>query len=345
MTYNTFRLFRFLICSPRCPSGTEKARSDPLMEPRSMTRDPRASLICLALLGFLSGMLGFSPLALSEDAKTYQLRYHFAKGQDLHYVCPNGASYLVQFAQAEETILHTSMFLRHMTVMDLNPDGTANIQLVLDRAYLTAKNAEVNSIYNSEKPDQVPTEFESVHASIGKAQNFRLSPLGKILPIAGQPDSVEKIDLVFGLPEQPIAIGATWKDRIEVSVPISKDSKLFRPVKMERRFELQGVEQGIATIRMSTVLLSPVNDPYQESLIMQQRPSGVIRFDIEQGHMVDRRLQIDEKVVGHEGPGSALTIRSVRVDQLIGIDQAKRVDLSKTPVPKSVAEKPLDSPK
>lgn len=310
-----------------------------------MTRDSRASLIWLALLGLLAGTLEFSTPAISEDARTYQLRYHFQKGQNLHYVCPNGASYLVEYAQAQETILHTSMFLRHMTVVDVNPDGTANVQLVLDRAYLTAKNAEVNSIYNSQQPDQVPTEFASVHASIGKAQNFRLSPLGKILPIAGQPDSVEKIDLVFGLPEHPIAIGATWEDRIEISVPISKESKLFRPVKMERRFELQGVEQGIATIRMSTVVLSPVNDPYQDSLIMQQKPSGVIRFDIEHGHIVDRRFQIDEKVVGHEGAGSALTIRSVRVDQLIGVEQAKLVDLSKTPVPTGVAENPSVSPK
>lgn len=310
-----------------------------------MTRDSRASLICLTLLGCLGGVLGYSPLAVSEDAKTYQLRYHFTKGQDLHYVCPNGASYLVEYAQAKDTVLHTSMFLRHLTVVDVNPDGTANVQLVLDRAYLTAKNAGVDSIYNSEKPDQVPTEFASVHASIGKAQNFRLSPQGKILPIEGQPDSAEQIDLVLGLPEQPIAIGATWKDRMEISVHISKDSKLFRPVKMERRFELQGVEQGIATIRMSTVLLSPVNDPYQESLIMQHRPSGVIRFDLEKGYLIDSRLQVDEKVVGHEGPGSALTIQSVGVVQLIGIDQAKQVDLSKTPAPTGVAENSQAAPK
>lgn len=270
-----------------------------------MTLNSRTGLICVAILALLCGACGFHSHVMAEEAATYRLKFQFAPGQDWYYVCPNGASYLVEYSQAKETVTHTSMFLRHLSVVKVNEDGSADIQLVLDRAYMTAQNGGVNSLYNSDVPDQVPTEFAGVHASIGKPQNFRLSPFGKILPIPGQPQSVEQVELLFQLPEQPIAIGATWKERFEASVPVNKDSKLSRPLKMERHFKLTSVDEGIASIAMTTVCLSPMNDPFQESQIMQRKANGVIRFDIEKGYLVDRRLQIQEKVVGHEGPGSA----------------------------------------
>jgi hypothetical protein len=304
----------------------------------------RISVAGLAALAILWGIVGPHTPASSEDTPTYQLRFRFDPGQDWYYVSPGGASYLIEHPQLKDTVSHTSMFLRHMSVTQVNQDGSADVQLVLDRAYMTAKNGGVDSVYNSEIPDKVPTEFESVHTSIGKPQKFRLSPLGKILPIPGETKAVEQVELLIELPEQPIAVGSIWKERFEASVHVNRESMLMRQIKMERRFELVSVENGIATITLNTVCLSPINDPFQESQIIQRKTKGVIRFDIEKGFLVDRQLQVVEKVVGQDGPGSALTVRSMRVDQLIGLDQAKNVDLSKTPVPTGVAETEAKSP-
>ena len=307
-----------------------------------MTRKSFAGMVLLAMVwGFSAG-----PAAVqSEDTPTYQLRFRFTPGQDLYYVSPGGASYVVTYNQQADTVLHTAMFLRHMTVSQINDDGSADVQLVLDRAYMTADNGGVKSVYNSEIPDKVPTEFESVHSSIGKPQKFRLSPLGKILPIPNETKSLEQVELLFTLPEQPIAVGATWKERFEASVPVNRESKLMRPIKMERRFELTSVDEGIATITMNTVPLTPLNDPFQESQIIQRKARGVIRFDIEKGLLVDRQLRVVEEVIGQDGPGSSLSVRNMRVDQLIGVDQAKNIDLSKTPVPTGVAESGGETPK
>ena len=310
-----------------------------------MIRMTRKGFARLALLAILLGFAGLPAAVRTEDTPTYQLRFRFTPGQDLYYVSPGGASYLVQHPQGKNTVLHKAMYLRHLSVSKINEDGSTDVQLILDRAYMTAKNGDVDSEYNSETPDKVPTEFETVHASIGKPQKFRLSPLGKILPIPGDTKPVEQVELLIALPEQPVAVGATWKERFEASVNVNRESKLMRPIKMERRFELMSVEKGIASITLNTVCLTPLNDPFQESQIIQRKSKGLIRFDIEKGLLVDRQLLVEEEVVGQEGPGTALTVRSMRVDQLIGVDQAKNVDLSKTPVPTGVAEKGTESPK
>ncbi len=301
-------------------------------------------LIGSAVVAIFWGVMGCLTPVQSEDTATYQLHFRFTPGQEWYYVSPGGAAYVIDYAQRQEKVSHTSMFLRHMTVDQVNADGSADIQLVLDRAYMTAQNGGVNSVYNSEKPDQVPSEFETVRDSIGRPQKFRLAPSGKILPISGDTNPVEQVELLFKLPEQPVALGATWKERFETSVSVNRASKLMRPIKMERRFELTSVDNGVATITLTTVCLSPISDPFQESQIIQRKTKGTIRFDIEKGYLVDRQLQVVEKVVGQEGPGSALSVRSMRVDRLIGIDQAKNIDLSKTPVPTGVAETPAGSP-
>ena len=50
--------------------------------------------------------------------------------------------------------------------------------------------------------------------------------------------------------------------------------------------------------------------------------------------------KIDEKVVGHSGQGSALTVKVIKVDRQVAADQIKHVNLTKPLVPVRVAELP-----
>jgi hypothetical protein len=113
---------------------------------------------------------------------------------------------------------------------------------------------------------------------------------------------------------------------------------------MQRRYELKNVENGIATISLVTVPLSPLNDPFQESQLIQRKPSGTLKFDIEKGCLIDRQFKIDEQVVGHAGPGSALTVKVIKVDRQVAVDQVKHVNLTKPLVPVRVAELPQPQP-
>ena len=186
----------------------------------------------------------------------------------------------------------------------------------------------------------MPTEFAAVHKSIGTPALAQLTTLGKVLSTQKSLPNVEQYDLLFQLPEQPVAIGGLWKENFEVGAQISADSKLSRQIMLQRRYELQSVDNGIATISLITVPLTPLNDPFQEFQLVQRKPSGILKFDIERGYLIDRQLKIDEKVVGHGGPGTALTVRVSKVDRWVSADQWKQVDLTKPLVPVRVAARP-----
>lgn len=288
-----------------------------------------ARLLCL---GVLLGAVCSHTFA--ESPATYPLRFKFSPGQVWHYITQNDAEYLVEHTQARQTIPHTSMNIRHVKVLSLDKDGSAEVELMIDRARMTAQNEGVDSLYDSRDAKNVPTEFAAVHHSIGKPVIVHLSALGNVQASAQDPSAnVEQYDLLFLLPEQPLAIGGTWKDNFETSVQIDAKSKLNRLIKLQRRYELQSVKDGIATISMVTVSLSPVSDPFQETQLVQRKYSGIIKFDIEQGCLVDREFKIDEKVVGNAGPGTALTVQVIKVDRLIPVDQLPQMDLTKPLVP------------
>ncbi len=304
-----------------------------------MSQRSHPSFARLLLLGILCG----TPCAqaVAESPATYQLRFKFTPGQELYYVTQNDAEYLVEHSQARQTIPHTSMTVRHIKVLSLNGDGSAEVELMIDRARMTAQNEGVDSLYDSRDAKHVPTEFAAVHKSIGKPVIVHLSALGKVTASAQDPTaSVDQYDLLFLLPEQPLAIGGTWKDNFEASVQIDAQSKLNRLIKLQRRYELQSAENGIATISLVTVPLSPVSAPFQETQLVQRKYGGIIQFDLEQGCLVDRQFKIDEKIVGNAGPGTALTVQVIKVDRLVQADQLQRVDLTKPLVPVRVA-KPL----
>ncbi len=305
----------------------------------------RTGLFGLAILGLAWSTVGLESLVAEEPA-LYELRLKFTPGQELHYVSQNDEELLVQFAQAQDTVRHTSMFMRRIRVLGVNPDGSADVQLLLDRAYMTSQNSEVSSLYDSQDPDHVPTEFSSVKLSIGKPLPARLTTRGKFLPAADQPPSFEQqIDLLLQLPEQPISVGGTWKDSYEVAVEAEYEGKLFRQVKMLRRYELKSVDQGIATIAVTTTPITPINDAYQESQLLRRKPIGILKFDLERGCLVDRQVRVDDRVVGNQGPGSALTVKIVKVDRMISADQISRIDMTKPLVPVRVAAAPTTTTK
>ena len=256
------------------------------------------SLARLLLLGILCGTV--CTIAVAESPTTYQLRFKFTPGQELYYITQNDAEYLVEHSQARQIIPHTSMTIRHIKMLSLNADGSAEVELMIDRARMTAQNEGVDSLYDSTDAKHVPTEFSAVHQSIGKPVIVCMTTRGIVNASVQDPNAnVEQNDLLFLLPEQPLAIGGIWKDHFETSVQIDAQSKLNRLIKLQRRYELQSVENGMATIALVTVPLSPINSPFQETQLVQRKYSGTILFDIDQGCLVDRQFKIDEKIVDH----------------------------------------------
>ena len=65
--------------------------------------------------------------------------------------------------------------------------------------------------------------------------------------------------LVVPLPEAPIKIGAEWS--LPAEVPVQQADGTFKKINVRQQFRLEKVETGIATISVSSQILTPSIDP------------------------------------------------------------------------------------
>ena len=69
---------------------------------------------------------------------------------------------------------------------------------------------------------------------------------------------------------------------------------------------MEEVKTGVATIRFSTDVLTPVTDPMVESQLVQRESVGRVRFDIDEGRILSQQIDIDKHVVGFRGDASSI---------------------------------------
>ena len=71
-------------------------------------------------------------------------------------------------------------------------------------------------------------------------------------------------------------------------------------------YKLESVKTGVATISMSTQIMTPIHDPAIEAQVLQYETSGSVRFDIERGQILGRQIDVDKSVVGFRGEASSI---------------------------------------
>ena len=101
------------------------------------------------------------------------------------------------------------------------------------------------------------------------------------------------------LPGEPVPIGHSWSIPQAIDIPL--EGGLFKRIKTVQQFTLEEVETGVATIRFSTDVLTPVTDPVVESQLVQRESVGHMRFDMDEGRILSQQINIDKHVVGFRG--------------------------------------------
>ena len=84
----------------------------------------------------------------------------------------------------------------------------------------------------------------------------------------------------------------------------------------------------LAKIAIETQVLTPVEDPKVQSQLVQRLTRGEAVFDITAGRLVSKKMDLDETVLGFEGPESMMHY------------VARFTETLQTDAPASVAEKP-----
>ena len=157
-------------------------------------------------------------------------------------------------------------------------------------------------------PTFAPHGFEDVARAVGvPLAEVTIDNQGKVLErkqhfvkaaVAGQGE------ITIQLPEQAVAVGSHWSSQNHLDVPLSNGS--VRRLRAMQSYKLESVKTGVATISMSTQILTPIDDPAIEAQVLQYETSGTLRFDVEGGQILGRQIDVDKSVVGFRGEASSI---------------------------------------
>jgi hypothetical protein len=260
----------------------------------------------------------------SADAGSHLLRYQFNKGEILSYQVDHESTLVTAHAELEEKVANAVFTRRNHRVVSVDQSGNALMELAIDEARMSAQFDDEKPLsFDSQKPEDCPRHYESIRDIIGKPlSQVRMSPRGEMLevkPLLPQfKDSISDDpsgSFLVQFPEGPVKVGEGWTNIFKVNVRISRF--LTQPVTMQQSYELAEVKDGLATIKLRTGLITPINDAMILGQLIQMAPKGTIVFDIENGRLISRTLTIDKTEVGVIAGGGSMHAKSKREERWI----------------------------
>jgi hypothetical protein len=261
-----------------------------------------------------------APLARAEDSTTekYELRYQFVPGEVVRWLAIHQAAHTTKLKGHEQKSRSTSESTKCWRVEEVDPSGRIKFSYYIENVDMWRQSGDrAEERYNSKTTEKPPAGYEVMASTIGKTVTAAtIDPHGKVLK---RDDKFPKFnlsegDLLTPLPDKPIAIGEEWFAPSEIRIPINQGFKL---VKIRRAYKLQKVSAGVATISVDTQVLTPVNDPKIEAQLIQMVTKGIIKFDLDAGRLLSRRIDWNETVLGFEGPDSSMIYLARFTEELI----------------------------
>lgn len=267
----------------------------------------------------------FSSHTLAEDAATadsatYLLRYKLQPGEQINYEVTHVAKTKTRIRGAEEVSQVHTVSQRHWDIKDLTENGGITFDHVVDSVEMTQQQGEAEEIrWDSTSGEQPPTVFGVIADRIGKTlSTVTVDPRGQ--ETAREDNGGTKASLGMGsltltLPEEKIAIGASWSVPREIQA--RNEDGTVKTIKIRQVYTLEKVKTGVATLSLRSEPLTPINDESVRAQVVQQLSNGELRFDIDNGRMLSKQINWDESVVGFSGANSLMEYRARLTEQLI----------------------------
>ncbi|MBN1394904.1 MAG: hypothetical protein JW959_07765 [Pirellulales bacterium] len=253
-----------------------------------------------------------------EAEKTYTLRYRYKPGETVRWLVEHRSKVRATVSGSTQSTETLSISMKAWRVSKVNPDGTATfehrVEWVDMRQKLTGR-SEVR--YDSRRDEKPPPGFETAAKSVGVPLSVvTMDPCGKIVerrdakprpPAAPETENQtpkHESCISIPLPEEPVPIGHTWTVPQNIDIPVP--SGAVKRIKAVQRFTLEEVKTSVATIRVSTDVLTPIDDPAIESQLVQRESAGRVWFDIDAGRVLRQLMETDKHVVGFRGDASSI---------------------------------------
>lgn len=262
----------------------------------------------LRSLAIALSLLSATPALWAAAPEPCTLRYKVQTGDVLRYQVVHNASIRSTMDGATQKAQTRSESVKAWKVIDVLPSGDIELQNVVEKVKMTNRlpdRAEMK--FDSTSGEDPPPGFEDAASAVGTPlSQVRLTPWGKVLDHKvkhHQPAADPHAPLAVLLPEQPVAVGDTWDEPVEIQVRLSEGGT--KSVSTRRHFRLESVSDGVAVIHTTHQVLSPVT-PEVEGQLAQRMMEGKVRFDIARGRVLSQEFEVDKRVLGFAGPSSSM---------------------------------------
>ncbi len=273
----------------------------------------RWSLLILLSWPLLAAGAGRAADNADPAPRTVTLEYRFQPHEKIHMDVSHRAITETTVGATSQSTETATDSRKIWTVVAVDAAGQATLENSVDDVTMTSSTSDRGQIRWSSRGDETaPPGYEQVKASLGvPLSRLVVDRSGRVLSrhdLRPCPPSSTGDLVVVPLPEGPVAEGSEWTVPQEVVVEVP--GGLRKAVRTRLRYQLTAVRDGIATIRVDTTVLTPIDDPRLESRLLERIWDGTIEFDIDRGLVLRRATGIDRRVVGFEGPESSLRYKS-----------------------------------
>lgn len=255
----------------------------------------------------------------ASDTK-HLLQYKFAPNETLRYRVEHLITVDTTIEGVRQRAKSRSQSTKAWKFGDARVDGSASfVHTVTDVDMWQQVDRRDAVRYNSQTDERPPLQYEKVAETVGvPLADVIVDSTGKILERRDKlPLASWGGQLLVPLPPEAVTVGETWYKGQEMAVRL-QDGRVQR-INTRQRYELLSVENGVAKISVATQILTPgiQDQPRVLVQIVQRLTSGVIEFDIERGLVVRQSLDLDQTVIGFNGPKSIMNYNGKLSEELI----------------------------
>lgn len=252
----------------------------------------------------------------------YKLRYRFAPGEVVRWKVIHLVTVETKIQGVTQTAKTRSVSTKAWKILDADLDGKIRLQHLVESVDMWQGVSGRSDVrYNSASDENPPEEYAHVKKSIGvPLATVTIDLAGRVLERKNElPQFNPGLgELTVPLPEGPVKIGSQWEVPEELNLRLQEGQ--VKKVKTRQLYTLEAVETGVATIKVETQVLTPVDDPKVKVMLIQRLTSGTIKFDLDAGRIMTKQMDLDELVLGFKGNDSSMAYRARFTEELLKED-------------------------
>lgn len=257
------------------------------------------------------------------------MRYRFLPGEIVTYQVTHVAKTKTRIRGVEEISHVHTVSEKRWVVSEKTDDDLMTFVHSVEAVEMMQQSGDAEELrWSSHSGETPPVIFETVAAQL-KIPLSTITINHRGLETNREKHSGVDTNLGMGpltlpLPEGRVQVGFSWSVPREIKA--RGETGEVKTVKARDTYTLEKVQTGVATLKVRSEILTPIEEASVKAQIVQQLSNGTIRFDIDGGRVLGKQLDWDETVVGFQGHNSLMEYRARFTEQLIDdtVRSAKR---------------------